>query len=220
MPVLDEEGYLERTLSLLRLTPDEELIVVDGGSTDNTTALARACTEKVFITSAGRSRQMNLGAKEAMGEILLFLHADCVLPSDAFGMVRQALEDESVSAGAFDLRIDHPSLLFRLIEFGANLRSRLTRMPYGDQAIFLGKDTFERAGGFSDIPLMEDVDLSNRLKRMGKIVFLGRSVLASPRRWLREGAIYTTLRDWALVVAYSVFNVRPERLARYYGNVR
>jgi rSAM/selenodomain-associated transferase 2 len=220
MPVLNEEERVLHTLPLLGLTENEELLVVDGGSTDRTVEISRRFTEKVFVTGAGRGRQMNTGAGHASGGILLFLHADCTLPENAFDSLRSALKNRDVSAGAFDLRIDHPSVRFRLIELGANLRSRLTSVPYGDQGLFLRRETFERMGGFRDIPLMEDIEIAGRLKREGRIVFVRPPILASPRRWLKEGPAYTTLRDWSIALAYSLCKVPPERLARYYKDVR
>jgi rSAM/selenodomain-associated transferase 2 len=220
IPVLNEENSLGRTLSHLSPGEFEELIIVDGKSEDKTVTIAKDFTDKVFVTDRGRGRQMNEGAKRAGGDILLFLHADTLLPKDAFSMIRSVLEDERVSAGTFFLGIDHPSITFRFIEWGANLRSSFTRIPYGDQGLFLRKEVFEGIGGFAEIPLMEDIEIAKRLKKGGEIIFVKEPVLTSPRRWLKEGAVYTTLRDWTTALAFGVFHVSPEKLIRYYRDVR
>jgi rSAM/selenodomain-associated transferase 2 len=220
MPVLNEEVNLASTLRQLSITDDEELIIVDGGSADNTVSIARKFTEKVYETKTGRASVMNYGAGKAEGSILLFLHSDCVLPDDAFRIIRETLDNKNVSAGAFLLGIDHPGLKFRLIEFGANLRSRVSSIVYGDQGIFLTKETFDKIGGYADIPLMEDIEISQRLKKCGNVVLLKSRVKASARRWLKEGAAYTTLRDWAIAFSYSFLNVPPDKLIKKYKDVR
>jgi len=220
MPVLNEAALLGETLVALRLTGSEELVVVDGGSTDGTVSVAREFTPKVLECQRGRARQMNHGARHAEGEILFFLHADCLLPEGAFGMVRKALHGTGVMAGAFDLRINHPGTRFRVVEWGANFRSRLTRVPYGDQGLFMMAETFRLMGGFGDIPLMEDIEMGRRLRSRGRVVFLRPPILASPRRWLNEGVLHTTLRDWALALSYTVLNVPAHKLARRYRDIR
>lgn len=222
MPVLNESKILRNTLSQLRLSPDEELIVADGGSTDESVSIAREFTDKVFVTTTGKGRghAINYGAERASGEILLFMHADCVLPERAFSIIREILNNNAVVAGAFDLSIAHPKLRFRAIEFVANLRSRVTSVPYGDQGIFLRKEYFDRLGGFADVALMEDIEISKRLKKIGKIVFVRSAIKASARRWLREGAVYTTLRDWVLALSYSFLRVSPSILKQYYKDIR
>jgi rSAM/selenodomain-associated transferase 2 len=220
VPVLNEEKVLHKTLSALNITHSEELIVVDGGSTDRTVSIAYEFTDKVYVTKKGRGHQMNFGAKRANGNAFLFLHADCFLPPEGFRIVREVLKDENVSAGAFDLSIAHPGLHFRIIEWGANLRSRITSIAYGDQGIFMTKEVFDRVGGFTEMPLLEDIEISRRLKKIGKIVFVRPPIRTSPRRWLKEGLVFTTLRDWAIALSYSFFNVPPERLVKYYEDVR
>jgi len=220
MPVLNEETVLNETLSSLHLTDREELIVIDGGSSDNTVSIAQKFTDRVYITKRGRGHQMNFGAGKADGDILLFLHADCILPTEAFGIIRKALKDKRISAGAFDLSIDHSKLLFRIIEFGANLRSRITSVPYGDQGLFITREFFEQLGGFPDIPLMEDIEISRKLKKMGRISFVRPPIKTSPRRWLKEGPVFTTLRDWTIAVSFRFFKVPPDRLIKYYEDVR
>lgn len=220
VPVLNEEKTLSRLLSALYFSDGDELIVVDGGSSDATVDTAYGFTENVLVTRRGRGRQMNCGAKAAKGDIFLFLHADCMLPENGFRIIRDIMRDESVAVGAFDLGIDHPSFCFRVIEFGANLRSKVTSIPYGDQGVFMRKEVFERTEGFTEIPLMEDIEMAKRLKRVGKVVFVGPPVRTSPRRWLKEGPVYTTLRDWCLAVSYSFFDVSPGTLAKYYRDVR
>lgn len=218
--MLNEEKDLRRCLSALSLTDGEELIVVDGGSTDATVSIAREFTDMVLTSSRGRAEQMNAGAHAATGDALLFLHADCVLPEGAFDVIHKTLSAREVSAGGFRLAIEHPGLAFRIIERGANLRSAITRLVYGDQGLFLRKETFERLGGFKEMPLMEDIEISQRLKRLGRIAFVNPPIRTLPRRWLKEGPLYTTLRDWAIAIAYTIFKVRPEKLAKHYGDVR
>jgi rSAM/selenodomain-associated transferase 2 len=220
MPVLNEGKILHNVLESLPLSHGEELIIIDGGSEDHTFSTALRYTQKAFVTHKGRGHQMNYGAKKARGSILLFLHADSVLPKNAFSIIRTILRDHGVSAGAFDLCIDHPSFRFRIIEMGANLRSRVTSVPYGDQGIFLRKEVFDKIGGYADVPIMEDIEISQRLKNEGKIAFVRPAIKTSPRRWLKEGAAYTTLRDWTLALSYSILKVSPERLMKHYKDVR
>jgi rSAM/selenodomain-associated transferase 2 len=220
MPVLNEEIVLNETLSSLHITDREELIVVDGGSSDKTLSIAQKFTDRVYITKRGRGHQMNFGAGKADGEVLLFLHADCILPTEAFGIIRKVLKDKRISAGAFDLSIDHPKLLFRIMEFGANLRSRVTSIPYGDQGLFMKREVFEQLGGFPDISLMEDIEISRKLKKIGIISFVRPPIKTSPRRWLQEGPLFTTLRDWTIAVSFRFLKVSPDRLIKYYEDVR
>ena len=220
MPVLNEEKTLPGNLEILSLSNNEELIVVDGGSTDRTVSVARNFTDKVFVTKRGRGHQMNYGADRADGDILLFLHADYILPDNGFSIIREVLKDGRAAAGAFDLSIDHPKILFRLIESAANLRSRLTSIPYGDQGLFMAKKIFDLAGGFADIPLMEDIEISKRLKKIGDIVFVRPPIKTSPRRWLKEGRVYATLRNWTIAFSYVFLGISPKSLKKYYREIR
>ncbi len=220
MPVLNEAKSLRNTIAQLQLSDTEELIVVDGGSSDNTISIAREFTDKVYESETGRAHVMNYGAAKADGEILLFLHADCVLPDKGFDMIRESISKNKITAGGFYLGINHPEFRFRAIEFGANMRSFLFSYIYGDQGIFLKKKTFESVGGYAEIPLMEDIDLSIKLKKLGKIVFLKPPIQSSPRRWLEEGALYTTLRDWTIAFSYRFLNASPGQLIKHYKDIR
>lgn len=220
MPVLKEAKSLRSTLGQLRLSGNEELIVVDGGSADATLSIVREFTGKVFQTKSGRASVMNFGAQKAEGDILLFLHADCILPDNAFPLIREVLCDKNVAAGGFDLGISDLRWHFRIIESAANIRAHMTSLIYGDQGMFLRKEIFDSMGGFADIPLMEDIEISLRLKKLGKIVFIRSPIKASPRRWLKEGALYTTLRDWSNAFAYTFLKIAPGKLVRYYKDVR
>lgn len=167
-------------------------------------------------TARGRASQMNAGAAAAQGDILLFLHADTRLPDNAFGLIRAVLADPTLGGGAFGLDIAPAGPLLRIIARLADLRSRLTSVPYGDQAIFLRRAVFVRQGGFADIPLMEDLELMTRLRRSGVRIRIARErVRTSSRRWTREGVLRCTLRNLLLRLAYHL-GVPPERLTRFY----
>lgn len=220
MPVLNEAKNLRGNLEQLRLSNNEELIIVDGGSIDDTMAIAAEFTDKVFQTKTGRASVMNYGAERAAGDLLLFLHADCILPERGFWIIRETLNDSGIAAGGFRLRINSPRLRFRIIEAGANLRSRATRLLYGDQGIFMRKETFNKVEGYADIPLMEDIEISKKLKRTGRLALVGPPIKTSPRRWLEEGALHTTVRDWSIAFSYSFLKTPPEKLMKYYRDVR
>jgi len=169
-----------------------------------------------LLSPKGRGRQQNRGAGAAHGGVLLFVHADTILPCRAFERIGEVMADTSCAGGAFDLAIDSPRPAFRVIERVASLRSRATKIPYGDQAIFLRASRFRMLGGFREIPLMEDVELMQRVKRRGwKIAIIPEPVLTSARRWEKEGLLYGTLRNWCLVTLFYC-GVSPERLARFY----
>jgi rSAM/selenodomain-associated transferase 2 len=218
VPTLNEAAVLGRTLEALP-TGFAEVVVADGGSTDATVAIAREHGARVTASPPGRGPQMNAGAAAAKGDVLLFLHADTVLPTDAPARIAAALAEAGAVAGAFRLGIDSSDPRLRLIARAANLRTRLTGVPYGDQALFVRRDAFDAAGGFPDVPIMEDVELGRRLKRLGRIVVVPARVRTSARRWEREGIVRTTLRNAVLITLY-LLGVHPRRLARWYGHVR
>jgi uncharacterized protein len=215
IPALNEADQLPITLSNLNRTPGIEIIVVDGGSTDETLVAARAAGVRTLAAHPPRSIQMNAGAALAVGDILLFLHADTRLPGDFVKQVRQALSATSVAAGAFHLSIDGSLIGLRAIERVANWRSRLLQMPYGDQALFMPRDLFWELGGYPPIPIMEDFELVRRLKRQGRIALAPGRALTSNRRWQRLGALKTWLINQAIIAAYYK-GVPPQRLAVWY----
>ncbi len=218
VPVLHEAVCIDRTLEQLCLTiaDPREIIVVDGDPRGDTLAAVTASGIKMLHASRGRGSQMNAGAAAAQGDILLFLHADTRLPEDAGRYIRTVCEAPDIAGGAFDLGIDSPRFVFRLIEKAASWRSRLTRIPYGDQAIFIKTAVFWQMNGFRPIPIMEDVDLMCRLKRQGhRLRFISRPVRTSARRWEAEGVLYATLRNYFLLVLFCL-GVSPHRLQRYY----
>jgi len=219
IPTLNEERSLSNALGALPISPSLEIIVVDGGSRDRTREMASAWTSQVYLTEPGRAHQMNFGARQARGEILLFLHADSILPKGGLEAISEALADPAVVGGAFHLDIDAPGWGYRLITFGANLRTRLLKLPYGDQGIFIKKSLFAQLGGFAEIPLMEDIDLIRRMKKVGLVKILPQWVLTSSRRWDQEGLLYTTLRNWTLALLYGA-GVSPDRLHRWYRQIR
>ncbi|GAC1469217.1 MAG: TIGR04283 family arsenosugar biosynthesis glycosyltransferase [Chamaesiphon sp.] len=215
IPVLNEAGKIKEALVSLQNAADVEVIVVDGGSQDETVAVASSLGVQVLSSPVGRARQMNAGAKGACGNILLFLHADTCLPVGFDTLVREALTKPRTVAGAFELRIDAKLLGLRLVERIANWRSRSFSLPYGDQAIFIRADIFHDMGGFPDLPIMEDFEFVLRLRRWGRIEIVLVPVLTSGRRWQRLGVLTTTLINQLIVVGYFL-GVPPERLVRWY----
>lgn len=217
IPVLNEAKNLESILSRLRaICPAAEVIVVDGGSEDETSTVVRRFPWVMYLSGRrGRASQMNAGAAVANGEVLLFLHADVRLPAGAEAAIIEAFSDRDIVAGRFDIRFDNPRPVFKVIAFFINLRSRLTKICTGDQALFVRRKTFEELGGYPDIPLMEDVELARRLKRRGRIGRLRSKVTASARKWEREGVFRTILLMWALRFLYFI-GVNPSRLHRWY----
>ena len=219
LPVLDEAPHLEAVLTELRREcPGAEVVVADGGSRDGSLAVAaRFPTARVVPSARGRARQMNRGADAATGEILLFLHADTRLPPGAADAVESALADPTVAYGRFDVSFDNPRLVFRLIAGLMNVRSRLTGICTGDQGIFVRRAAFERLGGYPEIALMEDVELTRRLKRVGRLAPLRLRVTTSARRWERDGVARTIVLMWILRFLYYC-GIGPDCLhGWYYG---
>jgi rSAM/selenodomain-associated transferase 2 len=217
VPLLNEAERLPALLAhLAPLRHRAEVILVDGGSTDGSLEAARSAEWVRFLTApAGRARQMNAGAAAAAGDVLLFLHADTTLPPAALDHIGAALADPRVVGGRFDVRLDHPQPIYRIVETFMNLRSRWTGIWTGDQAIFVRRATFDRVGGYPDIPLMEDVEFTRRLRRAGPRACLHARVTASARKWEREGALRTILLMWGLRFLFWI-GVAPERLHRWY----
>lgn len=219
VPVLNEADQINTTIEHLCNENTEgncEIIVVDGDRQGSTINAIHNKSVKAITSQKGRGAQMNAGATIAKGEILIFLHADTKLPEHALRKISNVLKNKKYVGGAFDLGIDSDRLLLKYIAVRASLRSRLNRIPYGDQAIFIRKDYFYRIGRFKEIPLMEDVDLMRRIKKdKEKIFILPDKVMTSPRRWERDGVLYTTFRNHALVALFYL-GVSPVKLAKYY----
>lgn len=220
VPTLDEAATIEELLTRLRTwqAGGVEILVVDGGSRDDTVARADPLASKVIVRAAGRSRQMNAGAREAHGRHLLFLHADTRLPRGADLSIASALSSQCVW-GRFDVQLEGRHPLLPVIAGAMNLRSRLTGIATGDQGLFMTREAFEAVGGFPDQPLMEDIEMSRRLKQQSPPACLRARVTTSGRRWDRQGAWRTLLLMWQLRWRYWR-GESPERLAREYRHVR
>jgi rSAM/selenodomain-associated transferase 2/rSAM/selenodomain-associated transferase 1 len=215
IPTLNEAGIISRTLAAVQQGHQVEAIVVDGGSCDQTVDIAESFKAAVVCTLPSRAGQMNTGAAIATGGVLLFLHADTRLPHKFDELVRRTIDQSGVVAGAFELQIDSRLSTFGMIERLANWRSRCLNMPYGDQAIFISAMNFRKLGGFREIPIMEDFELMQRLRKKGQIAIIPAPVLTSPRRWLNSGIYRTWFINQAMIVAYYL-GIPPLKLARWY----
>lgn len=192
-----------------------EIILVDGGSTDNSPAMAQSAGLRVLFSPPGRACQMNCGAHAAAGETLLFLHADTRLPDNAALLVEQALAPSGQGWGRFDIAISGSKLLLPVVAFLINCRSRVTGIATGDQALFVSRNLFEHVGGFPDQPLMEDIELSSRLRNIVRPACISTRASTSGRRWEKHGLWRTILLMWRLRFHYWR-GVDPEQLARLY----
>ena len=219
IPTLNEAETIAETLVQVRRAGDCEVIVVDGGSTDVTPDRARDHADIFLTTERGRARQMNAGAQAANGDVLLFLHADTALPQGFPNVLEQALAGPEVIAGRFDVRLSAEGWPFRMVETLMNIRSRLSHIATGDQAIFVRREVFLRLGGYHEAELMEDLELSYRLKRQGKIACLRERVVTSARRWQRNGIARTIVLMWALRFCYFV-GIPTNYLKTFYADTR
>jgi rSAM/selenodomain-associated transferase 2 len=217
IPTLDEEACLGRCIESVRSEgPPVEIIVADGGSRDRTSEVAgRFPGVKIIRTERGRGSQMNAGASHAGGDILLFLHADTVLERGWMQELSSVLGETSVIGGGFTFAIDSPLSKYRMVEAWVAMRCRVFRLPYGDQAIFIRRDAFSKLGGYQNIPLMEDVDLVRRMKRLGRVALLGKKAVTSGRRWINKGLVRTAAINQMTMLLYRL-GVSPHRLARRY----
>jgi rSAM/selenodomain-associated transferase 2 len=218
IPVLDEAANI--AAALLALAPlrasGAEVIVVDGGSSDNTALFAAPFADRVIASSRGRATQMNAGAAAARGDVLLFLHADTRLPADAGRLVLDGLAQSGRAWGRFDVAIEGRHPLLPVVAAFMNARSRLTGIATGDQAMFMTRQAYDAAGGIPAIALMEDITLARSLKRVSRPLCLRARVTTSGRRWERRGVLRTVLRMWRLRLEYF-FGADPDELARRYG---
>ena len=219
IPVLNEAPLINDIIDHLHsLEGDEvkEIIIVDGDPEGVTLKAISHDDVRQLKSSRGRWIQMNEGAKNAKGDMLLFLHADTELPLDAMRLIATAMKDKQYVAGAFDLGIKSERFVFRVIESAVSLRSRITGIPFGDQAIFMRKNYFDEIGGYKDIPIMEDVEIMERIKKRGdKIFIIPQKVHTSSRRWEQEGILRCTLRNWFLQILY-LLRISPHRLSQFY----
>ena len=216
VPALNEAGCIRELLRQLQAlrAQGHEVIVVDGGSCDATVALAQPLVDQLLPAPAGRALQMNIGAQAARGRVLWFVHADTRVPETAAQVIIETVA-HAAGWGRFDVRLSGDRLLFRLVERMMNWRSRFTGIATGDQGIFVTRELFERVGGFAALPLMEDIDLSSRLKREQRPLCLRATLTSSSRRWEQKGIVRTIALMWVLRLAYFL-GVPPARLAMHY----
>lgn len=213
IPTLNEAALINKTLSAL-MGKGYEVIIVDGGSTDQTLSICKQYTDKILSGDKGRAQQMNLGAKHASNEILVFLHADTFLPSNAEQFIDQALKHKRW--GRFNIRLKGNHILLRWVEFFMNIRSCLTGIATGDQAIFVCRDSFSFINGFRNIPLMEDIELSKSLKKISRPACVRVTVTSSSRRWETQGYIKTILLMWRLRLLYFLGVPASQLVKQYY----
>ncbi len=215
IPTLNESHVIRNTFESIQNISGIEILVVDGGSVDDTVHIAQTYNVQIFHSPPGRACQMNKGASVANGQILVFLHADTLLPKGFEQHIRSLVSRPKFVAGAFQLRIDSASYSLRIIEKVANWRSRHLQMPYGDQAIFIEKKRFLDMGGFPNLPIMEDFEFIRQLRSQGQIVIAPVAVITSERRWKRLGILRTTLINQIMILAFHI-GIDPLRLALWY----
>lgn len=218
IPVLNEAKILEKTLSQLQFElGHNELIIVDGGSTDDSVHIAEKYG-KVLKSESGRAKQLNAGAAAASGNIFIFLHADIWLESGALAAVERALFSGYVGGG-FRQKIDGKNLLYRMIEVAGNIRGRYLKVFYGDSGIFLMRADFEKIGGFPEIPILEEMEFSKALRRLGKTTLITPHIHISARRWETKGIIRTTFNNWLITLLYFL-KFSPVQLSKLYRHIR
>ncbi len=219
IPTLNEEEGIERTLTSLQhlRSSGHEIILSDGGSSDRTVEIAQPLVDQVVTSKTGRATQMNEGANKATGDILWFLHADTSAPPSAEATIIECLTNKENIWGRFDVRLTGRQPIFRIIEFMINLRSCITGIATGDHGIFMLRYAFDQIGGFPEIPLMEDIAISTRLKRFKSPVCVKQRLITSSRRWEQKGIVKTVLLMWWLRLAYF-FGVPPKYLAAIYNS--
>jgi uncharacterized protein len=215
IPALNEAAHIAATLDRARKGSPHEIVVVDGGSADATFVVAKGSGATVIHSKPGRARQMNAGAARATGNVLLFLHADTLLPDNWKHVVHETLGRPGVVAGSFGFRIAEAFTGRWLVERTTNLRSRWLQNPYGDQAQFMRRALFEELGGFADLPIMEDYEMNQRLRRRGRVATSSAAAITSGRRWKKLGLIRTTLINKIVITGFHL-GVCPHKLVRFY----
>ncbi len=219
VPTLNEELAIEKTLAQIRQLSPHELIVSDGGSVDNTLSIANRFSHRVITGTSGRALQMNAGAKEATGDILLFMHADNRLEPNSYRKMLERMENPKWIGGAFTLCIESSKWPFKLITLLANIRSRYFGLAYGDQGFFVRKEIFNNMSGYSPIPICEDLDFYHRLRKRGPVILLKEKTHTSPRRWVQEGIFFTTARNILIAVLFGL-GFPPRVLTKWYLAIR
>ncbi len=217
IPTLNEESHIAKTLqSVFRQDGDYEVYVVDGGSTDNTVAIAKRYTT-VINSKRGRAIQMNAGAKLCKGDILLFLHADTILSDNAFRELRKRMKDDTVSGGSFYIAFDADNFILRGVSFIT--RFNFSLFHFGDQGIFVRRDVFQKLHGYKNMPIMEDYDFYKRLRKQGKVILVRMPVISSARRFIKKGVIRQLLINKFVVLAYWA-GVDIQTIKRFYDDMR
>ena len=217
MPSVNEAATIGQAIQRAWLAGASQVVVSDGGSVDNTGEIANQHDCTVVTSPRGRGIQLNVGAEQACGDVLLFMHADNWLVVGAIDQIRSAMQNPRVQCGAFRQRIESNGFAYRLLELGNGLRARIRGVPFGDQGIFVRRRLFFDVGGFANVAIMEDVLLMQRLRCRTRPILLNGPIHVSPRRWQQNGVAAQTLRNWLLQVGLGL-GIAPNELARFYPN--
>ncbi|MDD5070736.1 MAG: TIGR04283 family arsenosugar biosynthesis glycosyltransferase [Candidatus Omnitrophica bacterium] len=218
IPIFNEQKNVSNFLEKIIKLNADETIVVDGKSTDQSVEIVKGFNVKLIAADRGRAKQMNFGASSSTSDILIFLHADSLIDNSAVYEIKESIAQGFVGGG-LSQRIDSKRVIFRFIESSGNIRAKLLKIFYGDQAIFVRRDVFFSIGGFDDVPILEDILFSKKLKKNGRTCLLKSKVITSPRRWLKQGVIKTTLINW-IVIAGSLFSIPEKTLKKIYSETR